>query len=663
MSDSSLKDIPDKISSLTELLCHRADRQPDRTAHIFLKQGESEETRMSYQDLDKHARSIASRLRALKGTGERALLLYPPGPEYIAAFFGCLYAGVIAVPLYPPPSARPERALLRLRAVIKNARPFAALTMGPLLSSVRPMFSQYPEFENMHWITNSGISDDLSSDWQEPALNRDSPAFLQYTSGSTGTPKGVIVSHGNLLHNSAFIQERLGHSSESLGVIWLPPYHDMGLIGGVIQPLYSGFPAVMMSPVAFLQKPLRWLSAISRYKGTSSGGPNFAYELCVRRISPEQKEELDLSTWKLAFNGAEPVRGETLDRFSKAFASCGFRRSAFYPCYGLAEATLMASGGRKESPPVLQKSPSHGQVSPFMKSGKKSGKTTMVGCGSSADDQQLLIVNTETLKACSPGEVGEIWVCGKSVAQGYWEQPAETEQTFGAFLADTGEGPFLRTGDLGFLENGELFVTGRIKDLIIIRGRNHYPQDIEMTAESAHPALREGCSAAFGADAEGEERLFVVAEIRRKDLRGFGKPGNTLQSGTSEVFLDHKTEAIANSIRRTVAEQHELQVYGVVLLRPGSIPKTSSGKIQRYACREEFLHETLNTVGVSILPANPDTGRDDSDGVSPDREQFAGAGPEKQRVMLESYLQDMISGSFESVLRGRKVGIRDNFFG
>ena len=389
-----------------------------------------------------------------------------------------------------------------------------------------------------------------------------------------------MVSHGNLLHNSNLIHQCFEHRSDTQGVIWLPLYHDMGLIGGVLQPLYGGFPVTLMPPGLFLRNPFRWLQAISRYKATTSGGPNFAYDLCINRIKPEQLADLDLSSWEVAFSGAEPVRAQTLEKFATTFAPCGFRSSAFYPCYGLAEATLIVSGGLKSTPPVIRQVQGLTLEQDRVVATASEGKDVraIVGCGGSPDGQKIVIVDPESLTRCPDERVGEIWVSGASVAQGYWNRPQETEQTFGAYIAETREGPFLRTGDLGFWQDGELFITGRLKDVIIIRGQNHYPQDIELTVEESHPALRPGCGAAFAIESKGEERLIVVHEVKQSYLRK----------------LD--VEEVVRSIRKAVTAEHDLQVYATVLVKTGSIPKTSSGKIRRNACRAGFMTGSLKVV-------------------------------------------------------------------
>src|SRR5215469_1189810 len=340
-------------STLVEILRWRALQQPDRLAYTFLEDGETEEAHLTYGDLDRQARAIGALLQGLGTYGERALLLYPPGLEFIAGFFGCLYAGVVAVPAYPPYPARLVRTLPRLRAIANDAQPVAILTSSTLLSIAGNMWEQALDLQALRWLATDAIDSNLAEQWQQPVLDSTSLTLFQYTSGSTAAPRGAMLTHGNLLHNSALIQHYFEHTAESRGVIWLPHYHDMGLIGGILQPFYAGFPVTLMSPVAFLQRPLRWLQAISRAGGTTSGGPPFAYDLCVRKITPEQRATLNLSSWDVAFTGAEPVRYETLEHFAATFAPCGFRREAFYPCYGLAEATLIASGGLKAALPVV----------------------------------------------------------------------------------------------------------------------------------------------------------------------------------------------------------------------------------------------------------------------------------------------------------------------
>jgi len=567
-----------QFSTLVDLLRYRSLHQPDRIAYTFLLDGETSSISLTYQELDEKARAIAAVLQQQGVTGERALLLYPPGLEFIAAFFGCLYAGVVAVPAYPPKRNHHSN---RLQGIVTDAQATIVLTTRSILSNFDKTLTEKLTLAPLCCIITDEIDINQTDDWQPLPIDTGTLAFLQYTSGSTGTPKGVMVSHGNLLHNLFGIHKCFEHTPNSRGVIWLPLYHDMGLIGGVLQPIYGGFPVTLMPPVAFLQKPIRWLKAISRYQATTSGGPNFAYEFCVNKIKPEQIASLDLSSWEVAFTGAEPVRAETLERFATTFASCGFRREAFYPCYGMAETTLLIAGGLKTAPPVVSQvdgsALEQNQVVPAP--GNSEGTRTIIGCGRTWLEEKIAIVEPESLTKCAASQVGEIWVSGASVAQGYWNQQQKTQQTFHGYLADTGEGPFLRTGDLGFVHNGELFVTGRLKDLIIIRGRNHYPQDIELTVERSHPALRLGYGAAFAVEVEDEERLVIVQEVERRYLRN----------------LD--VDDLIGAIRQEIAQEHSLQPFTVLLLKTNSIPKTSSGKIQRYACKAGFLDNSLDVVG------------------------------------------------------------------
>jgi 8-amino-7-oxononanoate synthase/acyl carrier protein len=563
--------------TLVDLLQRRAQQQGRRTAYIFLVDGETEEAVISYAELDWQARAIAATLQSLGLQGERALLLFPAGLEFIAAFFGCLYAGVVAVPAYPP---RMNRKLDRIQAIARDAEAKVALTTQSVLERVNAVLRQTPDLEQLTWLATERVPAGAENQWLHPGCKSTTLAFLQYTSGSTGTPKGVMLTHANLLHNCALISHAFEMTRSVSGVFWLPSYHDMGLVGGVLCPLYQAAPNVIMSPMSFLQRPFRWLQAVSHYQAVVSGGPNFAYDLCVRKITPEQRATLDLSSWAVAFNGAEPVRSETLDRFAEMFEPCGFRREAFYPCYGLAEATLIVSGGFKNEPPVVRtfdaKALENRLVieAPAMDDAAR----RLVGSGQVlADEEEIVIADPETMVRCGPGQVGEIWVKNPSVAQGYWRRPEETEHTFNAHLRDTGEGVYLRTGDLGFFQDGELFVASRLKDLIIIRGLNHYPHDIELTVEKSHEAIRPGSGAAFTVDVNDEARLVIVYEVERRQ-----------QSDLDEVF---------DAIRRDVGREHELQVDAIALIKPGSIPKTSSGKIQRHACRNAFLQGTLEEIG------------------------------------------------------------------
>ena len=566
------------FSTFVDLLRYRAQHQPDQTAFTFLQDGETESDRLTYQQLDCQARAIAAKLQSLGLEDERALLLYSPNLAFLSAFFGCLYARTIPIPAYPP---RPNRSMARLKSILSDSQAAIALTNTAILSTLERRFTDHEHLKALHWLTTDNLSHDLSESWLAPELSGDTLALLQYTSGSTATPKGVMITHKNLLHNSALINHCFQDTPESCGVSWLPPYHDMGLIGGILQPVYVGAPMVLMPPVAFLQKPFRWLQAISRYRATTSGGPNFAYDFCLNKTTPEQRQNLDLSHWRLAFSGAEPINPDTLQEFATTFAPYGFQLKSFYPCYGLAEATLIVTGHTWAESPLIQTVDSTAlerhQVIPLA-DGAAEGRI-LVSCGQPPLHQAIAIVDPQTGRSCPTHQIGEIWVASsESTAQGYWNRPDQTEKTFKATLADTGSGPFMRTGDLGFLHQEQLFVTGRLKDLIIIRGRNHYPNDIELTVERSHPDLRAGCGAAFAVTLGGTECLVVAHELERSALRHL------------------KVDEIVTAIRRDISQHHELQVYAILLLKTGSIPKTSSGKIQRHACRTGFLDQQLDVV-------------------------------------------------------------------
>lgn len=565
-------------TSLVDILQRRAKNQPDQLAYRFLEDGEFHEAVLTYKALDQQARAIGTLLQGVAKEADRALLFFPPGLQFIAAFFGCLYAKVIAVPVYPPHPARLEKTLPAVLPIISDAKPAAVLLTAALFDAINADKSTRTVFDGISLL----VTDDnkLSGEedrWREPAIEGHDLAFLQYTSGSTTAPKGVMVSHHNLLHNLLFIEKSFGQAANSHAVIWLPPYHDMGLVGGILQPLHTGYPATLFPHLLFLQRPFRWLQVVSRFKATTSGGPNFAYDLCLRKIQPEQRQLLDLRSWEVAFNGAEPVHAKTLDRFADYFAPCGFRQEAFLPCYGLAEATLMVTGGPKWRPVINQHLVNSGleQNKVVTAAESSADTTTVVSCGQNRSGQKIRIVDPETLEPCSANEIGEIWISGSSVARGYWNHPAETQVHFGARLANRAEGPFLRTGDLGFQKDGELYITGRIKNLLIAGGKNHYPQDLERTVESCHPAILPEGSAVFSLN-ESPERIIVVAEIRH--------------------CLDVKTADVIRSIRSAVADRHGLFVDDIRLTTAGGIPKTSSGKKKHFLCKEQYRTGTLKEI-------------------------------------------------------------------
>ena len=618
-------------STLVDILRWRAIHQPDHTAYVFLEDGEREEARLTYAELDQKARAIAAHLQSSKGQGERALLLYPAGLDYIAAFLGCLYAGVIAVPAYPP---RNNRSLKRIDAIVSDAQAKYTLTHSQTLTNIKKKFAGDPVLAGMALIATDTLSTETADDWTSPGVGENDLAFLQYTSGSTGTPKGVMVSHGNLIHNEHQISRAFGTNEDSVVVGWLPLYHDMGLIGNVLNPLYLGYPCYLMAPIAFLQKPLRWLQAISTYKANISGAPNFAYDLCIRKISEQERAQLDLSSWKLAYNGAEPVNPQTLRAFTETFASTGFNPTSFRPCYGLAEATLFVASEEHGTQARIYDVESNELEKNVVKSATTGSQDvrSLVSCGTSWKDQDLRIVNHETNVECEEGQVGEIWVHGESVAKGYWGQAEVTSRTFKAKIASNTNGSadrsYLRTGDLGFVQGGHLYVTGRLKDLIIIRGRNHYPQDIENTVEQSHEALEKGACAAFALNVDGAEKLAVAIEVKRVNLR-------TLNA-----------KEVIEAIRKAVSETHELQVHTVLLLKPRSIPKTSSGKIQRHACKIGFLNDTLNVVNSNSLEKNVDPEEDSTEAFL-DRGALSALPASERSTLIAFFLQQLVAKSLK----------------
>lgn len=567
------------FSTLVELLRWRATNETDKLAYTFLIDGKKEGTRLTYGELDRQARAIGTWLQQQNAQGQRALLLYPQGLEVIAAFLGSLYAGVIAIPVPPPDAGRLKRALPRLRAIVKDANAAFALTNENFLGILQAEQLDFPEFKQMSWIATENIDLQLADQWQDPQISADSLAYLQYTSGSTSTPKGVMITHNNIMHHCGYLQTACGYDAESVSITWMPYFHDYGLVEGMTEPLYNGHPCYVISPLAFIKRPLRWLQAIQRYRGTHSQAPNFAYELCVSRISDEQVATLDLSSWQAAGNAAEPINPRVLEEFFTKFAPSGFRWESFAPAYGLAEDTLLVSASPRQTAPVLcLVQTSEIEKNKIVEANSwGDGVRAIPGCGQLVCDTKVAIVDPDTLITCQPDQVGEIWVSDPSVASGYWQRPEESESTFRAYTSDTKEGPFLRTGDLGFMLGGELFITGRIKDLIIIRGTNHYPQDIEWTVQEIHSCLRPDYGAAFSIQADGVERLVVVQEVKRNH----------------EEF---DPDEVITNIRQAIAEIHELQVYALVLAKPGNILKTSSGKIQRRACKASFLANELGVL-------------------------------------------------------------------
>lgn len=549
--------------------------KPDRTVYQFMADGINVTDTLTFSQLDERARACAAKLISMGLRGQRALLMYPSGIDFIVAFFGCQYAGVAAVPAYPP---RRNRSMGRINTIAVDASTSVALTTREVIDRRNLMAVDCGHLLNQEWVATDELPIELAGDWVNPGVKADDLAIIQYTSGSTGSPKGVMLSQDNVLSNCRYITSGFQIDETASGVFWLPYYHDMGLIGGLISSFYVGGQSTTMSPAHFLAKPSRWLKAVSSVGGNVSGGPNFGYALCCEKITEEQCEGLDLSNWRVAFNGAEPIRSDVLDRFTKKFEPYGFQHQAHYPCYGMAETTLIVTGGNPATRPVVgcfdAEAIANHQVQPVEETHPNAKR--MVGCGVPLLDEEVIVVDPEKRRRLSENRIGEVWVRSRSVGRGYWEKEDITQQTFQAELSDEAGKHYLRTGDLGFLQNGELYVTGRLKDMIIIRGVNRYPQDIESTAEECHRKIRAGGSAAFAVDHWDREQLVIVSEVDRS--------------------RDTDWDEVIQCIRSAVIAEHDLPPDEIVLVRGGSTPKTSSGKVQRHACRQKYKDDELLVV-------------------------------------------------------------------
>ncbi|MGD2113927.1 MAG: AMP-binding protein, partial [Acidobacteriota bacterium] len=572
----------DEPASLVDVARQWARARQDRIAYRFLPDGDPENAaEISYGDLDREARKIAAYLQDRLDPGERAMLVYRTGLEFVAAFLGCLYAGVIAVPTSPP---RNVRQLPRLQVIEEDARPAVVLTSSDHLDGGSSYLAEGLDRLGVEMVATDTLGAGLADGWRRPEIDPHSLAFLQYTSGSTARPKGVMVSHGNLVYNEEMLARAWGHTDGARTAIacWTPLFHDMGLIGNVLQSLYVGAECALMTPTTFLKRPQAWLQAISHYRATTAGAPNFAYEYCARKVGEEDKRALDLSSWRVAFNAAEPVHRASLEAFAEAFAPCGLSREALYPCYGLAEATVFATGGALDAPPVYKEVDragiEEGRVveADDQRDGAERSALTLVGCGGPWLDEELRVVDPETCEELPRGRVGEIWIAGAHVARGYWRNEEATRRTFRATLASGGDTTYMRTGDMGFVEDGQLYLTGRLKDMIICRGRNVHPEDVERQVQVEVPQVRPGRVAAFGVDRGGDEHLVVAAELRQ--------PKASIAGEVTASILDCVTQA------------HEVSVHDIALLPKGVIPKTTSGKIQRARCRTLYLEDDLDPI-------------------------------------------------------------------
>jgi 8-amino-7-oxononanoate synthase len=618
-------------TNFVDRLRYWKDAKANDLAVRFLQDGENKEVSLTYAQLDERARAIAAKLTAMNMRGQRALLLYQSGLEFIEAFMGCHYAAVIPVPAFPP---RRNRNMGRIDSISRDAQAALALTSTDVLERIdRATLSDSPSLQRASWLATDSVSSEIASDWVHPRLTSDDIALIQYTSGSTGSPKGVVLTQFNVIANCKMISEAFQVSTDDHAVSWLPLYHDMGLIGGIVNPIFLGCSVTLLSPVAMLTKPIRWLRAVSKYRAGVTGGPNFAYSLCVERITDEMCEGLDFSCLKLTFNGAEPVRADVMERFSKKFAPYGFSHKAHYPCYGMAETTLLVTGSDPHKEPLTVDFVSSDLEKYQVREPKPGEQVTtrrLVGCGRTVGDEEVIIVDHETCTLARPDQIGEIWINSPSIGQGYWKKPLETAEIFHATLADDpNQTRFLRTGDLGFFYRGELFVSGRLKDMIIVHGVNRYPQDIEATVEQCSKHLRPAGAAAFAFERDEKELLAVVCEVERQQ--------------------DVDWNAVIQSVRSAVTAEHELPPDVVILVRSSSIPKTSSGKIQRAACRKYFEEGGLLVVAQWSAWQTTDQAQDGSEPA----DASPGTVPLNDSVDVNLEVAEMVMQTVKAVAKER----------
>jgi len=563
-----------QFNNLVDMLQYRGDSNNSDIACILLEDGFTEKEIKTFGEIDLHARAVGASLQKIGQKGDPVLLLFPTGIDFIIGLFGCFYAGMVAIPAYPP---RKNKVNERFHSILDNSGTQIILTNDSLFNNVNAYLEAKTLAEQFTVLNYQDIDSTSSKGWVDPQLEPDDLAILQYTSGSTGDPNGVMVTHANILYNCEFIFQSFSLSHDSTLVNWLPNFHDMGLIGCVIEPIYGGFKNVMIPPNIFLQNPLSWLKAISKYHGTTAGGPNFCFDYCLERIPEEEREAIDLSSLTVFWTGAETIRKSTLESFADEFKVSKFNKSQFFPCYGLAEATLIVTGGNLKDDPVYlklnRKAIEANRIE--LASTDHSDTEEYVGCGFPWINTYVYIVDPETHQRCKEDVIGEIWVYGPAVAKGYWKNPQLTNTVFGAYIKGADEGPFLRTGDLGFVKNGQLFVTGRLKELIIVNGKNYYPQDIENIMHNSHEALRINAGAAFSVEWDDKERLVVINEINRTYIQNLN------------------ADEVINSIRKSIFEEYDILPFSIVLIKTGSLMKTTSGKIKRRATKDAFINDNL----------------------------------------------------------------------
>jgi acyl-CoA synthetase (AMP-forming)/AMP-acid ligase II len=570
-------------ATLVDMCRDRSAADPGRRIFVFLENGIDESAALTLADVDRRSRAIAVRLSELAAPGSRVLLSYPPGLDFVTGFFGALYAGMIAVPVAPIDGDCNDVKRSRIESIAQSAEPDVLMTSAAAVDRVKKELADTGRLCGLHVVASDEVPDDAASRWTRPDIGPSTVAYLQYSSGSTGQPKGVVLRHASVLHNLALIVE---NGSDGGGerppsfISWLPMFHDMGLISSVVEPIYAGYDAVLMPPVAFVHRPFSWLRAISNVGRANAAAPNFAYEMCARRSRPDQRAQLDLSGWTIALVGAEPVRARTMRLFAETFAPCGFRPETFFPSYGLAESTVMVSGGPVGRGAVMHTFDAQALAAGRVQLAGTGGGRELVGCGQIQPTLTVVIARPGTDEPCAQDEVGEILVSSRSVGDGYWNQPEETERTFHARVRGYGERDFLRTGDLGFVFGDQLFVTGRLKDVVIIDGHNHYPHDIELTVDASHPAIRDGFCCALSVEEGDAERLVVLAEVSVRKMKS--------QDTASAAGAPAASDEIAAAVRRAVTAEHGIAVSDVVLLKLGTLPFTSSGKIQRMECRARY---------------------------------------------------------------------------